>query len=209
MLQNLKLTGLIIVLAGVLAGCRNCAVVYGDGCRELMTSKMDARQIRGEYSFKEVKVSDQTTWLFGDMISQRMAERLKHDLCRDAPQAFDAARTNGVPVSISVIKTKADVDDSILAKVNNVLSVCTLTIWPWYDATEYTYQIVVNAEDVKATRKYTLVERDFSSILPLGYIPVPAFADKRNATKGGLDSELEPTILRKGVESAFIAEQKR
>lgn len=39
--------------------------------------------------------------------------------------------------------------------------------------------IVVDAADMKVTRKYTFVERDLTFLLPLGYVPAPAFADGR------------------------------
>ena len=63
--------------------------------------------------------------------------------------------------------------------------------------------IVVDAADMKVTRKYTFVERDLTSLLPLGYVPAPAFADGRKPTGGKHDEDLGPQILRKGVESVF------
>ena len=73
---------------------------------------------------------------------------------------------------------KVDVETTntrgVLGTLNNVLSVFTLTIWPFYSSSDVVYGIHVDYPTGRHDAEMTLEYRALYSCFLLGYVPVPA-----------------------------------
>lgn len=108
-----------------------------------------------------------------------------------------------IPVALKITVKEGDLSGGCVATLNNCLSACTLTIWPgvWTDSKEY--KIEAQYPNGKLERTIVIDRRQFFSILPLGLLPVPAFADKGSRGSGtavsvaGVYRNFENEVLRK------------
>ena len=98
-----------------------------------------------------------------------------------------------LPVCVSVSATKKDANGGV-ATVNNVLAVCTLTIWPYVSAEEYEYTVTVATVTGSHTAKLTVLNRGWVGLSPFAMIPVPGWADER-----GNDGEINAYHLSQVV----------
>lgn len=193
-----------IVLLGMMTGCVNSAVVYRDSYRELKSAPVAPMRIAGHYNVDIEIASSAPVSRAEDIVKdQLIGNRLARDLKRDAPFAFDKAGAANVPVKVFV-KRDEKRRLGVLSTINDILSLCTLTIWPAYINTDYTYEVSVIFPDRIERRTYELSECGLASILPLGWIPVPAWADERHYCKPPQVVEcIEPELLLKAVETTF------
>lgn len=83
-----------------------------------------------------------------------------------------------LPVSISVSATKANANGG-MASVNNLLALCTLTIWPCISAEESDYTVTVETVMGRHAAEFKILNRECFGLSPFAIIPVPGWADVR------------------------------
>lgn len=198
------------LLGSLLGGCMNTAVTYGPSYRELLSKDLKAANIDGRYKIEKIECVDRGAirdLLQGDLKgslnraanTSGLESTVTDALKKDAPQAFgDVA--NSVPVKINL--TLDEKRNSGLGSVlNGFVSILTLTCWPAYMSTTYTVEVEVTFPDKVVKHDYDVTEDKLFSILPLGLIPVPAFADVRCAFGPG--KPYGATLAVRAVEAAF------
>lgn len=197
MLKGFVVLGVLGLFCGC---CSNCAVSYR-GVPKSQTA------VKGFYIPRIVSVTtedgsnDETRAL--KLANAMVADSANKSAFRPNP------KEQSVPVDI-----KVDVETTntrgVLGKLNNVLSVLTLTIWPFYTSSDVAYGIHVDYPTERSDTRMTLEYRALYSCFLLGYVPVPAWADERVATgtrpvRLGLESE----PLLRAVESVFTESDYR
>lgn len=152
------------------------------GCKSNMTalqSEMSSNvkdALKGSYVLESVKVAAED--IDATAVSKAVFAASK-DIFRG-----NTNNKQSLPVTISVTCSKTGANGGI-ATINNVLALCTLTIWPCVDADEYTY--TVNARSVVGEHEvnFKVLNRSWFGLSPFAIIPVPGWADER-----GEESEL-------------------
>lgn len=110
---------------------------------------------------------------------------------------------DAVPVDIDVVCARTD-GNGILADVYDVLSVCTLTLFPLITSDSYAYVITVKnpVETHKATLDFET--RSWTSIGPIALIPVPGSGKCRGSEEEMLQYNREKIV--EAVGSALLKE---
>lgn len=108
-----------------------------------------------------------------------------------------------VPVDIDVACARTD-DNGILADVYDVLSICTLTLFPLITSDAYAY--VITVKNPVETHKTTLdfETRSWTSIGPIALIPVPGSGKCRGSEEEMLQYNREKIV--EAVGSALLKE---
>ena len=85
---------------------------------------------------------------------------------------------DALPVTITVERTTKDVNGGI-ATVNNLVALCTLSLWPCVDSQELEYTLT--ASSIVGTRKtcFKVMNRSWFGISPVAMLPVPGIGDVR------------------------------
>lgn len=193
--------GLVVLgILGLFCGCSNCAVSYRGVPKEQTT-------VKGFYIPRTVSVTTK------DGSSDNMRALKLVDAMVAGSDNRGAFRPNPKEQSVPVdIKVNVETTNTrgVLGTLNNVLSVFTLTIWPFYSSSDVVYGIHVDYPTERRDTRMTLEYRALSSCFLLGYVPVPAWADERVSTgtrSVRLDLESEP--LLRAVESVFTESDYR
>ena len=84
-------------------------------------------------------------------------------------------------------------ESGFFRSINNLVSVCTLTLWPFIEKGRYNYEVTVDS--VLGKRKYTidLITRDWFSLGPIALIPVPGIAEAR--TSGDMKKDIRMKVF--------------
>ena len=168
------------------------SAVFVFGCKSNMTalqSEMPTNVksgFNGEYVLESVKVlaEDLDTAAVGKAIASATKDIFKGN----------ANSEQSLPITISVGRDIADANGGI-AKVNNLLAFCTLTIWPWVNAEEYTYTIKAHSVVGDHEIKFKVIDRSWFGLSPFAVIPVPGWADERGDTTGVLNFHIEQIAI--------------
>ena len=152
------------------------------GCASRMTAlnselpSTNKDNLNGDYVLEGVKTSVE------DLDAASVSEAIS-TACKDIFKGC-ANNKQSLPVTISVERDKADGNGGI-ASVNNLFAFCTLTIWPWVSADEYTYKVKARSVVGEHEVSFKVVDRCWGGLSPFAIIPVPGWADER-----GDESEL-------------------
>lgn len=152
------------------------------GCASRMTAlnselpPTNKDNLKGDYVLERIKTS--VEGLDAVSVSEAISVASK--------DIFKGSKENkqSLPVTISVERDKADGNGGI-ASVNNLFAFCTLTIWPWVSADEYTYKVKARSVVGEHEVSFKLIDRCWGGLSPFAIIPVPGWADER-----GDESEL-------------------
>lgn len=194
-----------LVLLSIATGCANSAVSYGDSYRELKASSVLPTKLSGRYNITNVEftTSSPVSSYEEYYANKIIGERLTRDLRSALPHAFDNNGGTNIPVRV-LVKFDENHNIGFLGTINDILSICTLTVWPMYMNTDYTYEVSVVFPDRVEQQTYELSEKVLASILPLGLIPVPAWADERTYSEvEAVKNLIQPKLMRKAVEKSF------
>lgn len=152
------------------------------GCASRMTAlnselpSTNKGGLNGDYVLASVKV------LVEDLDAASVSEAISA-ASKDIFKGSDGNKQS-LPVTISVERDKADGNGGI-ASVNNLFAFCTLTIWPWVSADEYSYKVKARSVVGEHEVSFKVIDRSWGGLSPFAIIPVPGWADER-----GDDSEL-------------------
>ena len=85
---------------------------------------------------------------------------------------------DALPVTITVERTTKDVNGGI-ATVNNLVALCTLSLWPCVDSKELEYTLT--ASSIVGTRNisFKVMNRSWFGLSPVAMLPVPGLGDIR------------------------------
>ena len=170
------------------------------GCASRMTAlnselpSTNKDNLNGDYVLEGVKTSVE------DLDAVSVSEAIS-TACKDIFKGC-ANNKRSLPVTISVGRDKADGNGGI-ASVNNLFAFCTLTIWPWVSADEYTYKVKAHSVVGEHEVSFKVIDRCWGGLSPFAIIPVPGWADER-----GDESELVKFHLSQiaaGAKSACAA----
>lgn len=157
---------LIAALAiGLMAGCMSNMVA--------LQSKMSTEgkvRLNGEYVLESVKVV--APGLDADLVSKAVESATKSIF------TGDIGSKRCLPVKIIIERNDADANGGV-SKINNLLSLCTLTIWPCVTSEESTYTIKVHSVVGSHEMSYKVISRSWFGLSPAAMIPVPGWADER------------------------------
>jgi len=95
-----------------------------------------------------------------------------------------------VPVHFEFRRDLGD-GHGVLAHLNNLLSLCTMLIWPGYSSQDYNYSVTIKNCIKEECVQFALTERSLTSSFIFGWIPVPGWADRRYY---GFDKSSFPTF---------------
>lgn len=180
-----------VLALGLAAGCRNTAIILDETAENLDKPVT----VTGKYVIGSVRVDTPYArsrgGLFGMFTEEENkktpADRLSDWLVKEAPTAEAFSRkgdkeAKGAPANIIVVgKTREN--EGIGTGFNNLLSFVTLNIWPAYGSELCTYDVSVVIDGKKRTTHFEIEERRLTSWLPLGMVPVPAWADSRGKVR--------------------------
>ena len=195
----MKMRILFALMAVCVAGCTNTAVVYRSGHHDVPSNPASGHYMLGIVSVRAEGAGS----LFDQGMNSQDLRRLL--LGSDAQSnVFRPTESRSVQIGVDVVRRVTD-NNGILAGLNNLVSYLTLMTWPRYSSEMWEYEIMLlSKEGTKSQRKCSFEKRSFTSLLPLGYIPVPAWADVRNAHGVILSGEkIEPILLRSEVMHAL------
>ena len=92
---------------------------------------------------------------------------------------FGAAGGIAAPISLAVDKTTKNANGA-LSTVNNLMSLCTLCIWPWVNNDQVNYAVKVSSPTGDKAESFSVDRRRWFSLIPIAWIPVPGWADWRS-----------------------------
>lgn len=110
-----------------------------------------------------------------------------------------------IPVSMTITVEDGKSTTGTLALLNNALSICSLSVWPFVWSGEKNYKIEAQYPNGKLERTIVIDRREMLSILPLGLIPVPAWSDLGSRGSGSISTvdnvyaDFENQVLRKQI----------
>lgn len=110
-----------------------------------------------------------------------------------------------IPVSIKItVEDGRPISMGAFAIINNILGFCSLTAWPVVWTEEKFYTIEAQFPHGTLERKIIIDNRQMLSLLPLGLIPVPAWAEKHSRESG-----MKPNIdnARREYENLVLRDQ--
>ena len=85
---------------------------------------------------------------------------------------------DALPVTITVERTTKDVNGGI-ATVNNLVALCTLSLWPCVDSKELEYTLTASSIVGTHTTSFKVMNRSWFGLSPVAMLPVPGFGDIR------------------------------
>ena len=138
---------------------------------------------------------------------------------------FGAAGEIAAPISLAVDKTTKNANGA-LSTVNNLMSLCTLCIWPWVNNDQINYAVKVSSPAGNKAENFSVDRRSWFSLIPIAWIPVPgwadwrSWADDRDGAYAAYESEIVANIVMgtldknayeqyRQKQEAQIAENKR
>ena len=150
---------LLVMVALCIAGCQN---QMASCSRE--DAEIDSSRLGGAYALNGT--TDE---------AKLVAGRIK----ASHGNLFGAAGEIAAPISLAVDKTTKDANGA-LSTVNNLMSLCTLCIWPWVNNDQINYAVKVSSLTGNKAENFTVDRRSWFSLIPIAWIPVPGWADWRS-----------------------------
>ena len=198
-------TVLLVMVALCMAGCQN---QMASCSRE--DAEIDSSRLGGAYVLNGT--TDEAK-----LISGRI--KASHG------SLFGVAGGIAAPISLAVDKTTKDVNGA-LSTVNNLMSLCTLCIWPWVNNDQINYAVKVSSPTGNRAENFSVDRRSWFSLIPIAWIPVPgwadwrSWADDRDGAYAAYESEIVANIVMgtldknayeqyRQKQEAQIAENKR
>lgn len=171
--MNIKQIGLAVLAGGlIVAGCKSKLMSLETAAPEEIKD-----DVSGKYLLEGISVDAKTLdeHLVADAVSK---------VCGDVFKGASYDKST-LPVSISIKSDKMGANGGVAA-INNLISLCTLTIWPGVDTQLYTYEIKIRSVVGERTSKFVILERNWFGLSPLAALPTPGWADVR-----GDDAEIQ------------------
>ena len=150
---------LLAMFAVCVAGCQN---QMASCSRE--DAKIDSSRLGGAYALNGT--TDE---------AKLVAGRIK----TSHGNLFGAAGEIAAPISLAVDKTTKNANGA-LSTVNNLMSLCTLCIWPWVNNDQINYAVKVSSPTGNKAENFSVDRRSWFSLIPIAWIPVPGWADWRS-----------------------------
>lgn len=158
--MNIKKIGLVVLAGGlIVAGCKS----------KMMSLETDAPaeikdDISGKYLSEGLSINVKTLdeHLVAKTVSKVNDGFFKGSLDDDA----------SLPVSVSITSSKSEAGGGITF-FNNLISLCTLTIWPACDSKFHSYEIKLHSVVGDHTTKFVILDRSWFGLSPIAALPVP------------------------------------
>ena len=174
--------GLVCGVAAICAGCINSRVDWDD------SSEVPAKELGGVYRLELIPETNSFERALNEAVAKELGNVAKAKGIRITANDDDE---NALPVTVEVHANEGKNSLGAFGAVNNVLSYCTLGIWPYVTSQDTSYGVSlcmlspqVNgkiAPQEIARREVVIGERKWSSfLLPFAAIPCPGWGDWRN-----------------------------
>ena len=196
--------------------CSGCMSTAGWRDRELekeMTPDWVKPEPGGHWKVESFTYTDNTESVLKSSNTKKSARNRERDILDWVKRNSDYTlmfkedpKYKMIPVKLSITVEDGKSTTGNLALINNILSTCTLTVWPCVWSGEKNYKIVAEYPTGKLERTIVIDRRQMFSLLPLGLFPVPAWSDSHSRGSGTLLSiddtytDYENYVLRDQVE---------
>lgn len=157
-----------------LCGCRSSMVV-----RDSDRTPMTDGAVSGQYALEKIVVG------VGGIDEEAVRMALRDDATLKAIFKGKLEDKDSLPINVTITCTTTNVNGDV-ASWNNLVALCTLSLWPRVESTEHEYTLTVSSVVGSRKSSFKLMNRSWSGISPVAMVPVPGWSDLR-----GEDAEIK------------------
>lgn len=157
-----------------LCGCRSSMVV-----RDSDRTQMTGGAVSGQYALEKIVAG------VGGIDEEAVRMALRDDATLKAIFKGKLEDKDSLPIDLTITCTTTNVNGDV-ASWNNLVALCTLSLWPCVESTEHEYTLTVSSVVGSHKSSFKLMNRSWFGLSPVAMIPVPGWSDLR-----GEDAEIK------------------